>query len=577
MRRAFALLVTAALVLCWWMPGVGAAEELPDLEVTTGVLVSDDPADYTGDQVLVVYTDGSCQVITYSDDEALAEGLAQLAARSGVALVQPNYSYSSTALTTDDALGSQQWALSNDGSFYMEEAANRYPVYDDPFRTPSLPGQWTPPTGQPGMGQMGSRGTAASQTTAAAGVDIDVETAWDLYDGGSRDVVIALIDTGVDTGHEDLSGILWVNEDEIPGNGIDDDGNGYVDDINGWNFYHNSNVIDTGSEDSHGTHGAGTIAAQADNGVGIAGIVQSDHVKIMVLKALGGAEGTGTTQSIIQAIQYAEANGASICNLSLGSQWDDRALYQTMAASSMLFVVAAGNDGTNTDVRPSYPASYDLDNIISVANLNYDGTLHSSSNYGTVSVDLAAPGTYILSTTADGGYGYMTGTSMAAPMVTAAAAMVYSYFDGITLAGVKEILLSSAQTLDSLEGLTATGGMLDLGAAMAYDLDSLSGAQWEAVQTDSATGALAITTQLFSWGRERYLLVRVSDTDGDLEVTAYASGTYTAADFRTQGVGRAFSLGKDGTALFTVRQRGSYTFYARDSAGHESVATVQIS
>lgn len=576
MRRAFAMLLTAALALCWLVQGAGAAEDLPGLEVTEGVLVSQDPADYTDGQVLVLYTDNSCQVLSYSDDEALSEGLAQLAGRSDVALVQPNYSYTSTALTTDDPLGGQQWALANDGSFYMEEAANPFPVYDDPFGTPALPGQWLPPAGQPGMGQMGDRGAAAGQTTAAAGVDIGVETAWSIYDGGSRDVVIALIDTGVDTDHEDLSGILWVNEDEIPGNGIDDDGNGYVDDVNGWNFYHNSSAINTGSEDSHGTHGAGTIAARADNGVGIAGIVQSDHVKIMVLKVLGGEDGTGTTQSVIQAIQYAEANGASICNLSLGSEHSDQALYRAMAASSMLFVVAAGNDGANTDIRPSYPASYDLDNILSVANLSCDGTLHTSSNYGAVSVDLAAPGTYILSTTADGDYGYMTGTSMAAPMVTAAAAMVYSHFGGITLADVKEILLSSVQTLDSLEGITATGGMLDLGAAMACDPDTLPGTEWETVRLGSTTGGPVITAQLLSAGRVCHLLVQVSDADGDLEYAAYASGTRTAEAFRTGGVGRAFSLRWDGTALFTVYQSGTYTFYARDSAGNETVEVVTI-
>jgi subtilisin family serine protease len=137
-------------------------------------------------------------------------------------------------------------------------------------------------------------------------VDINVETAWSVYDGGSRDVVVALIDTGVDTSHEDLQNALWVNEGEIAGNGKDDDGNGYIDDVNGWNFYNNSNKLYVSStDDSHGTHGAGTIAATADNGIGIAGIVQSDHVKLMVLKALGGSDGSGTTESIIQAIQYA--------------------------------------------------------------------------------------------------------------------------------------------------------------------------------------------------------------------------------------------------------------------------------
>lgn len=247
------------------------------------------------------------------------------------------------------------------------------------------------------------------------GVDIGAEDAWALYDGGSRDVVVALVDTGIDYTHADLEGRIWVNEDEIPGNGVDDDGNGYIDDVYGWNFYSGSNQVYTGSEDSHGTHGAGTIAAHADNGIGIAGIVRSDHVKVMAVKALGGWDGSGSTASIIRAIQYAEANGARICNLSLGSSRNDPALYRTIAASDMLFVVAAGNDGADLELAPSYPASYHLDNLITVANLRYDGNLDPTSSYGASSVDLAAPGTHILSTTPGNSYSYMTGTSMAAP------------------------------------------------------------------------------------------------------------------------------------------------------------------
>jgi subtilisin family serine protease len=476
----------------------------------------------------------------------------------------------------------QQWALYNDGSFQMEEEENQYPVYDDPFGTPSLPGRWTAPWnfGRPGgwngFGKSASASTA-QQTQAVAGIDINAEDAWAVYDGGKRDVVIALIDTGVDTTHEELKDAIWVNGDEIPGNGVDDDGNGYVDDVNGWNFYNNSNKLYVSStEDSHGTHGAGTIAAKANDGTGTAGIVQSDHVKIMVLKALGGSDGSGTTASVIQAIQYAQANGASICNLSLGNSTDDRALYRVMANSSMLFVVAAGNDGANTDSQPSYPASYDLDNIISVANLNYDGTLHYSSNYGAVSVDLAAPGSYILSTTPNNDYSFMTGTSMAAPMVTAAAAMVYSYYENITLADVKEILLSSVHTLDSLSGNTATGGMLDLGAAMTYDLTKLSGAVWDTGAVEDAGTAPEITVTTQTRQNASYLIVQVTDAEGDLDVTAYAPGIHSAEQFRSGGVGQTFSLGSDGTKVFSVTSSGIYTFYAADKAGNESVQAVFV-
>ena len=474
-RKTMALLLGLLLGTQSFASAQAAAEpETVPLDRTAGVLATEDLSAYENHQALVMYADGGFDVMTYDSKDALADGLKALAADENVMLVQPNYSYGNTGLSVDDALAGEQWALDNDGTFQMEEQENEYPVFDDPFEEPSAPWHWMPPQHRGGFHWF-SATADDSNTTATAGVDVNAEKAWSLYSGGKRDVVVALVDTGVDYTHEDLADNIWVNTDEIPGNGIDDDGNGYVDDVYGWNFYSGNNQVYTGSDDSHGTHGAGTIAAESGNGVGIAGLAQGEHVKVMEVQALGGKDGSGTTASIIQAIRYAEDNGAKICNLSLGTDQDDRALYQAMAASNMLFVVAAGNDGADTDTSPSYPASYSLDNIISVANLNYDGTLHSSSNYGAASVDLAAPGSYILSTTPGNTYSYMTGTSMAAPMVSAAAAMVYSYFDDITLADVKTVLLSSACPLDGLSGKTVTGGMLVLAAALSYD-GGLSGA-----------------------------------------------------------------------------------------------------
>lgn len=362
------------------------------------------------------------------------------------------------SLTMDEPLP-QQWALFNDGSFHQ-----------------LLPQQYIEESD-------GSRKTdsPAEPVSAVAGIDINVKEAWSIYDGGSRDVVIALIDTGIDYTHPELQGAIWTNAGEIPGNNVDDDGNGYVDDVYGWNFCDDSNQIYINPKaDDHGTHAAGTIAASSDDGTGFCGIVDSDHVKIMSVKVLEELNYKVSIESVIQAIRYAEANGASICNLSLGTSKNDPALYQAIAESSMLFVIAAGNDGTNNGGTPCYPASYDLDNIISVANLNYNGTLHPSSNYDAVSVDLAAPGTQIFSTMPENYYEYMTGTSMAAPMVTAAAAMLYSYHADITLDDVKEILLASVTKLDSLSGKVASGGMLNLGAAMAYDTGTLSHKTWNA-------------------------------------------------------------------------------------------------
>ena len=568
-RGPLCLVLTLLLLVQAGGLTVSAAD--PEAGLTPSVL---DPAAYTGGEILVLYQDGSCETVACQDDAALAETLAQLSARPDVALVQPNYTYESTALSTSDPLVGEQWALDNDGSFQLEEQENRYPVFDDPFDVPSAPWQWIAPWW---MWSAGSSTAGSIQVQAVPGIDIGLAEAWGLYDGGSRDVVVALVDTGIDYTHEDLAGRIWTNVDEIPGNGIDDDGNGYVDDVYGWNFYSDTNDVYVGTEDAHGTHGAGTIAANADNGTGIAGIVQSDRVKVMAVKALGGSDGSGTTASIIQAIQYAEANGAQICNLSLGSSQNDPALYRTIASSKMLFVVAAGNDGTDLETAPSYPASYDLDNLIAVANIRYDGELDPTSSYGAASVDLAAPGSYILSTTPGNTYSYMTGTSMAAPMVSAAAAMVYSAFPKATLADVKDILLASVHKLDSLTGRTATGGMLDLGAAMAGAVTASTGRAWaEPDLTAYTDNPPVISLSLSQWLGRRYLTVQVLDADGDLLRAAYASGTRTAADFQGGNAGNPISLSTWGTATFLVRTGGTYTFYAVDQAGNETVRTVEL-
>lgn len=568
-RGPLCLVLTLLLLVQAGGPTVSAAD--PEDGLTPSV---PDPAAYTGGEILVLYQDGSCETVACQDNAALAETLAQLSARPDVALVQPNYTYESTALSTSDPLVGEQWALDNDGSFQLEEQENRYPVFDDPFDVPSAPWQWIAPWW---MWSAGSSTAGSIQVQAVPGIDIGLADAWRLYDGGSRDVVVALVDTGIDYTHEDLVGRIWTNTDEIPGNGIDDDGNGYVDDVYGWNFYSGTNDVYVGTEDAHGTHGAGTIAANAGNGVGIAGIVQSDHVKVMAVKALGGSDGSGTTASIIQAIQYAEANGAQICNLSLGSSQNDPALYRTIASSKMLFVVAAGNDGTDLETAPSYPASYDLDNLIAVANIRYDGELDPTSSYGAASVDLAAPGSYILSTTPGDTYSYMTGTSMAAPMVSAAAAMVYSAFPKATLADVKDILLASVHKLDSLTGRTATGGMLDLGAAMAGAATASTGRAWaEPDLTAYTDNPPVISLSLSQWLGRRYLTVQVLDADGDLLRAAYASGTRTAADFQGGNAGNPISLSTWGTATFLVRTGGTYTFYAVDQAGNETVRTVEL-
>lgn len=399
---------------------------------------------YEGHDLLALYADGSLKTFSPGSPSALKETINELAARDDVKVVQPNYTYASAAAVTNDTFTTMQWNLFNDGTFQMENIYN-LPIIQSPFGN-TMEGDPTAPAPLPG-------------------IDVNALTAWNLYNG-KRDVIVAMVDTGIDYTHPDLDGRLWTNPGEIPENGIDDDGNGYIDDVYGWNFIKNSNKIYGGKSDSHGTHGAGSIAAVANNGYGIAGLAQGGRVKVMCAKALTGTSGYGTTETLVEAIRYAEANGASICNLSLGAYFPDPVLYQTIATSGMLFVIAAGNESTNTDITPCYPASYPLDNIISVANLNTDGTLHHSSNYGALSVDIAAPGTHILSTSAGGSYSFMTGTSMSAPMVSAAAAMVLSHYDGIPPVQARQILLATARPLPTLQGIALTSGMLDMGTAL---------------------------------------------------------------------------------------------------------------
>lgn len=365
-------------------------------------------------------------------------------------------------LPYSDSYVDYQWGFRNTGIFKL--VPSKKVTMEDVFqgwlggRKPSV--------------KEGPASESAGTVLAVEGMDINIIPAWEKYNKkeDKRKVTVALIDTGVDYSHEELWNSVWVNEDEIPGDGIDNDGNGYVDDLYGWNFYSNNNQVYVGAEDNHGTHSAGTIAA-AKNGKGIVGINDPEYVKVMIIKALGTKSGIGSPDNVVKAIRYAEDNGASICNLSFGTTKYSEELYQTMKNSGMLFVVAAGNGdmaerGYSIDSHPVYPAAFDLDNVISVANLSLDGKLDPSSNFGTKSVDLAAPGSYILSTVSGNGYSYMSGTSMAAPMVTGVAAMVYSYDTGISVGDIKARILNSVRRLDSLFGKTLTGGMLDASAAL---------------------------------------------------------------------------------------------------------------
>ncbi len=371
-------------------------------------------------------------------------------------------------LSPADEYATYQWGLKNDGEFQQIELKSKFEFINDLYGRSGLS------HGSIGLPQPGPGDFESIVTDSVAGIDINVRPAWDLYDqsGNRRSLTVAIIDTGVDITHQDLRDAIWTNPGEVAGDGIDNDGNGYVDDVYGWNFYNNNPFPFVGEEDSHGTHAAGTIGAKRGM-YGITGITDNNYVKLMVLKALGGQDGIGSPASVIEAIRYAEAGGASICNLSMGTMAYNEELARTIQESNMLFVVACGNGdltglGYDIDRYPIYPASFPYDNVISVANLLFDGNLSRDSNYGAVNVDIAAPGSYILSTLPGNNYGFMSGTSMAAPMVTGVAAMLYSYRPELSLSQVKDILLASSRKMDSLSGKMVSGGMLDAYAALTY-------------------------------------------------------------------------------------------------------------
>lgn len=297
----------------------------------------------------------------------------------------------------------------------------------------------------------------SGQTGGVADADIDAPEAWNLQVGS--DVIIAVVDSGVDYNHPDLVGNIWSNRAEIPNNGLDDDGNGYVDDVRGWDFANNDN--DPMDDNNHGTHVAGTIAAKGNNGQGVVGVNWS--AQIMPLKFLTRT-GSGTTADAIAAIDYAVANGARVINASWGGGPYSAAMFSALSAANnagVLFVAAAGNDGANTDNNPSYPADYDLPNVISVAATDDADTLAGFSNFGANSVDLGAPGVNILSTTPGNSYATYSGTSMASPHVAGVAGLVVANNPGISIAGLRAALLDGTDAVADLSGRTVTGGRLN--------------------------------------------------------------------------------------------------------------------
>jgi subtilisin family serine protease len=290
---------------------------------------------------------------------------------------------------------------------------------------------------------------------------ISAPEAWDVRTSCAK---VATLDSGVQYSHPDLKSNIWHNPHEVKGNDKDDDRNGYVDDYYGVNI---SKGRDSATDDDgHGTHVAGIIGGHGNNATGIAGTCWK--VSIVPVRFMN-SQGRGSTSDAVAGMAYAIHAGAKVINCSFGASTSSRSLQDEIAdakAKGVLIVVAAGNDGADLAADPSYPASYTDGNIISVAATTADDTLASFSNYDAKAVDLAAPGDSIFSTYPTSGYKVLSGTSMAAPFVTAAAAMLRAEDSHLSSTQIRQRLLATVDPVPALQGRTATGGRLDLHRVM---------------------------------------------------------------------------------------------------------------
>jgi subtilisin family serine protease len=315
---------------------------------------------------------------------------------------------------------------------------------------------------------------ALNKTPSRTG-DIFAQEAW-TKTTGSQDVLVAVIDSGVDYNHQDLADNYWHNPGETgidsdgkdkSNNGIDDDNNGLIDDWRGWNFVKNNN--DPMDDLNHGTHCAGSIGAVGNNGIGAVGV--NWNVSIVGLKFLDET-GSGTLANAVLAIEYATSVGVHVMSNSWGGDESSETMLAAIRKANdagILFVVAAGNDSNNNDLGLDYPSSYAVDNIISVAAVDRDGQLASFSNYGPKTVHIAAPGVQILSTFPGNQYEELSGTSMATPYVAGAAALIKSRFPQLKAKEIKTRLLGGATPTPGLQGQVVTG-LLNMANSLEDDL-----------------------------------------------------------------------------------------------------------
>ena len=421
------------------------------------------------------------------------------------------------------------------------------------------------------------------------GVDIEAEEAWKITTG-SPGVVVGIIDSGIDINHPDLQANIWTNPGESGGgketNGVDDDGNGYIDDVHGWDFYGNDNsVYDSPTIDDHGTHVAGTIGAVGGNGIGVAGV--NWQVKMMPLKFLGAADGTGTTTGAVAAINYAVTMRNRGVNLRvLNNSWGGSGTSQSLtsavnAASSagILFIAAAGNEQANNDDFPGAPAGVDAANVIRVSATDRIDDFVYFSNFGTRLPSIGAPGRGVLSTTprnypgatyteADGStYTFFAGTSMSSPHVSGVAALIVARYPSITMQRLRTALLYGGEPIASMVGKTSTARRLN--ARLALENAGVTDS------TPPSVSGLGIASQN---GRAVTLQFTAGDDGGlaalyDVTFTSSAGGQYHLGAFAPSLLSNPQSVEVE----IPYRQTGgTITLKVFDEVGNSASANVSV-
>lgn len=431
------------------------------------------------------------QRIKLPDSVALDAAISTLKSNPNVKYAEPNWIYQPSVVSNDPVylIQSQMWGMYSDDS----------PVSAGPAGTTN---------------QFGSQ----------------AEEAWNTGYTGDRNVVVGVIDEGIQFSHPDLVNNVWTNPYD-PVDGIDNDGNGYVDDIHGWDFWFNDNSVDDGPADDHGTHVAGTIGAEGGNGQGVVGV---NWKTTMISTKFLGPSG-GVTSGAVQALDYLvdlkTRHGINIVatNNSWGGGGFSQAFLDAIvraANAGILFVAAAGNAGVNNDTSSSYPSNYNTtlngansasyDSVIAVASLTSTGAKAGSSSYGLKNVDLGAPGDTIASTVPTSSYAYYSGTSMATPHVTGAIALYATYQPGATASSIRNAVLSTVTPTASMNGITVTGGRLNISSLM----QSVTGPAFSINDVTLTEGNAGTKTATF--------IVSLSASFGNTLAVNYATANGTA-------------------------------------------------